>query len=298
VTASEVRTLRIERLAPTGEGVVRGEAGVGFVERALPGELVATNVYQVKKSFWRGAVRAVLEPSPDRVSGPHAGCAGCDWAHFDASAARRAKRELFLETLRRIGGIDPASVPGGRGRAVRPRLPPAQPPPRCGPRTRRRARVLLAAFAPRRAGDACDALSRETRELLPALRDAVAASGAAVAELVILEAADPSRRLLLASAAPGRSEAERLADALAPLGEGTAVRSESGRIARRGERRLPIEVGARTLHASAGAFFQGNRHLLAPLYGTVAAEAAGAPRGRRAGRLRRRGPVRRRAPRR
>jgi 23S rRNA (uracil1939-C5)-methyltransferase len=279
VTASEVRTLRIERLAPTGEGVVRGEAGVGFVERALPGELVATNVYQVKKSFWRGAVRAVLEPSPDRVSGPHAGCAGCDWAHFDASAARRAKRELFLETLRRIGGIDPASVPAGE---VAP----------SGPGYRLRSRLHVAGrgrdaalgyYSPHShrvaPADACDALSRETRELLPALRDAVAASGAAVAELVILEAADPSRRLLLASAAPGRSEAERLADALAPLGEGTAVRSESGRIARRGERRLPIEVGARTLHASAGAFFQGNRHLLAPLYGTVAAEAAGAPAG-------------------
>ena len=70
---SEVRTVRVERLAPTGEGVVRGDEGVGFVERALPGELVETNVYQVRNSFWRGTVRAVLEPSAVRLSGTHAG---------------------------------------------------------------------------------------------------------------------------------------------------------------------------------------------------------------------------------
>jgi len=275
----EVRTCRIDRLAPTGEGVVRGEDGVGFVERALPGELVETNVYQVKKSFWRGAVRAVLEPSPGRLSGPHADCAGCDWAHFDPAAARRAKRELFLETLRRIGGIDAAAVPAGEvassgpGYRLRSRLHVAV----------RGADVSLGYYSPHShrvvSAEGCEALSRETRELLPRLRHAVASSGAEVAELAILEALDPSRRLLLASTASGRPEAERLADALAPLADGASVRSESGRLARRGARRLPIEVGGRALLASPGAFFQGNRHLLAPLYESVAAEAAGAPPG-------------------
>src|SRR6202008_4370245 len=50
----------------------------------------------------------VLEPSPDRVGGPHAGCAGCDWSHYASDAAREAKRGLFLETMRRIGRLDPA----------------------------------------------------------------------------------------------------------------------------------------------------------------------------------------------
>src|SRR4029077_9173077 len=100
--STPARTVRIEKLAPTGEGVVRGPDGVGFVDGALPGELVATTLYDVRKKFWRGSLRAVLEPSPDRVGGPHAGCAGCDWAYFSAEPARRAKRELFLETMRRI----------------------------------------------------------------------------------------------------------------------------------------------------------------------------------------------------
>ena len=48
------REVRVEKLAPTGEGVVRGPEGVGFVEGALAGELVATTVYEVRKRFWRG----------------------------------------------------------------------------------------------------------------------------------------------------------------------------------------------------------------------------------------------------
>ena len=141
------RIVRIEKLAPTGEGIVRTEDGVGFVDRALPGELVATIVYQVKKKFWRGSLSAVREPSPDRVEGPHAGCAGCDWAHFEPEAARRAKRTLFLETMQRLSRIDPAlfgelpveaspaghrlrtrlhAARGGSG-LLRPRQPPCRP---------------------------------------------------------------------------------------------------------------------------------------------------------------------------
>src|SRR5262249_39078092 len=72
---SRLLEVRIEKLAPTGEGIVRNDDGVGFVAGALPGELVATTQYEVKKRFWRGRLEAVLEASPDRVEGPHAGCA-------------------------------------------------------------------------------------------------------------------------------------------------------------------------------------------------------------------------------
>src|SRR5262249_7907124 len=108
--STPTRTVAIEKLAPTGEGVARTADGVGFVERALPGEFVETNVYEVRKRFWRGRVRAVRVPSPDGIGGPHADWAGCDWAHFDPIPALPARRELFLETLRRIGRIDPSAV--------------------------------------------------------------------------------------------------------------------------------------------------------------------------------------------
>jgi tRNA/tmRNA/rRNA uracil-C5-methylase (TrmA/RlmC/RlmD family) len=281
-------THRIERLAPTGEGVARDEDGVGFVERALPGELVETNVYQVRKSFWRGTVRAVREPSPSRVSGAHADCAGCDWAHFEAGAAREAKRDLFLETLRRIGRIEPSAVP---------RVDVAASPPAYRLRSRfhvsgRGREASVGYYEPhshRVAGaELCEALSDHTRALLPRLRDAVDRSEAAVSAIAILEAPDPARRLLLArvDAAGG---VEELADALAPFCDGVRVRASSwdassrttarGDLAERGARRLAIEVGGRALQASAGAFFQGNRHLLGPLHARVAEAAAEAPAG-------------------
>ena len=87
--------VRVARSVPSvGSPVLpcaaRTEAGVGFVDGALPGELVATNVYQVKKRFWRGRVAAVREPSAERIGGGHADCAGCDWAFFEPVAAGRA----------------------------------------------------------------------------------------------------------------------------------------------------------------------------------------------------------------
>jgi len=251
---------------------------VGFVERALPGELVETNVYQVKSSFWRGTVRAVLEPSPSRIDGLHAECPGCDWAHFDPDAARDAKRELFRDTLRRIGRIDPEVVPLA-GVA----------PSRAGYRLRSRFHASggeLGYFEPHShrvaPADRCEALSAETRALLPRLREAIAESDADVGEVAVLEAPDPTRRLLEVAAAPStvRVDAEGLAAALEPLAQGVRIRQGSGRvIAERGMRRLGIEIGGRRLHASAGAFFQGNRHLLGPLHQAVVEAAAGAPTG-------------------
>src|SRR4029450_13839545 len=119
---------RIEKLAPTGEGITRTAEGVGFVERALPGELVETSIYERGRRFWRGTPRGVLEPSADREGSAHAGCGGCDWVHFAVGAARRAKEELFLETMQRIGRLEPAlfgapeTVPSDAGYRLRLRL--------------------------------------------------------------------------------------------------------------------------------------------------------------------------------
>src|SRR6202022_1541677 len=101
-----LRRVAVEKRAPTGEGVCRDRDGVGFVQGALPGEEVEAEVEEVRKRFWRGRASRVLTASPNRREGVHAeSCGGCDWAHFDLAAARDAKRELFLETMERIGGL-------------------------------------------------------------------------------------------------------------------------------------------------------------------------------------------------
>jgi 23S rRNA (uracil1939-C5)-methyltransferase len=103
---------RVEKLAPTGEGLVRTREGVGLVEGALPGEEVDVEIVRVSSKIWRGRVSAVHVASPARRSGGHAnGCPACDWAHFEPAAALVAKRELFLETMSRIGRL-PAELFG------------------------------------------------------------------------------------------------------------------------------------------------------------------------------------------
>jgi 23S rRNA (uracil1939-C5)-methyltransferase len=270
------REVRVEKLAPTGEGVVRGKDGVGFVDGALPGELVVTTVYEVKKRFWRGQVRAVLEPSPDRVGGPHAGCAGCDWSHFAEAAAREAKRGLFLETMRRIGKLDPAPFGG---------LPIATSAPGYRMRVRLHAdggRVGYHAPGSHRVAptDACEALSPAARALLPAIEDAIRAAGAPVSEIAILENRAGDRRLVRATTSAEARSAAVLGERLAASFGGVRVLGADGSVLlARGDPSLAIEVAGRVFSVSVDSFFQGNRSLVGALSEAVSEEARGVPAG-------------------
>ncbi len=270
------RIVRIEKLAPTGEGIVRTEDGVGFVDRALPGELVATIVYQVKKKFWRGRVAALREPSPDRVEGRHAGCAGCDWAHFEPGAARRAKRTLFLETMQRLSRLDPALFG---------ELPVEASPAAHRLRTRlHAARGALGYFAPGThrvvpAGD-CEAIAAPTRALLPAIESAVAKTRGEVTEVALLENIPGDRRLVRATLSGAPREAAELAAALASDFQGVTVRGPDGAVlVARGDDRLTLTVEGRAFRVSVDTFFQGNRHLVGPLSAAVREAARRAPPG-------------------
>lgn len=264
------REVRIEKLAPTGEGIARGEDGVGFVDGALPGERVATTLYEMRKRFWRGSTDAVLEPSPDRVGGPHAGCAGCDWAHFEPGAARRAKADLFRETMGRIGRLDPAPfgalevAPSPRGYRLRTRLHAEA--GRVGYHAPRTHRVVSVA--------SCEAIAADTRALLARVEGALGESGAAAVEVAVLESVDGASRLLRATVAPEPAAAARLGEALAPLVSGVRVQTAEGRrLVDRGARSLALRADGRSFAISVDTFFQGNRHLVSTLFADVAAEA-------------------------
>ncbi len=279
-----LRRVTIANLAPTGEGISRTSDGIGFVAGALPGEEVDAEVLEVRKRFWKGRAAAIRAPSPLRRTGPHAqGCAGCDWSYYDLTAARGSKRELFLETMERIGGL-PGSLFGelpieesalayrlrsrfhaaGRGESAR-----------------------IGYFAPGThdvaAAENCEALSEPMRALLPGLAEAIAKSGASVAEVATVESLDASRRLARATLPAGadRRAANRVQDALFDLFDGVAVADAEGPVlARGGERRLWIPVGGHEFPLTAGTFFQSNRHLLESLYGGVAREASSVGPGR------------------
>jgi 23S rRNA (uracil1939-C5)-methyltransferase len=273
-----IRRVRIEGLAPTGEGIARTPEGVGFVAGALPGEDVDAQVAESRKKFWKGRALRIHTRSPERVSGGHAdGCPGCDWTHLGLARAREWKRRLFLETMARIGQLPPESFG---------ELPIAESPP--GYRLRNRFHVSgrgplasVGFFAPRthrvEPAHGCEALGEEMRALLPLLTAAVAASEARVSEIATVESLDGSARLALATLAKeaDRRDAHALVAAAAPLFDGLAVADASGaRLERAGADRLWLRVGGREFAVNAGCFFQGNRYLVGPLYEEVARQAA------------------------
>jgi 23S rRNA (uracil1939-C5)-methyltransferase len=239
---------------------------------------------ELRRSFWRGRAVEVLAASSDRTLPPERSCPGCDWGFFELSAARNAKRALFLETMQRIGKI-PAGSFG--------ELPVTASPLAHRIRNRfhlsgRGGELVLGQFAPRTNRvepiSGCRAITGPTAEILLSVRDALAATGASVCELATLEDPGGGKRLARAVLQDGpkrllKSDAEAVASALTPLFAGVKVVDFEGMLLREaGEPRLDIRAGGRTFLVSVDTFFQGNRHLADALLQDVG-QASGSPPG-------------------
>jgi 23S rRNA (uracil1939-C5)-methyltransferase len=112
--------IEIEDLAPGGEGVARLAGRSVFVSFAAPGDRL-----EVELPPGDGAVHAtwsaLVRGGPDRVEPPcpHFGpgpgedrlCGGCEWLHLRYDRQLREKERGLVETLRRIGRLEPGSYP-------------------------------------------------------------------------------------------------------------------------------------------------------------------------------------------
>lgn len=112
-TEGEPVELVADRMVAGGEALARGPDGrVVLLAGGLPRERVRVEITASKRSFARGRVVEVLEPSPDRVDPPcpyvaH-GCGGCDWQHVAVDAQPRLRREIVVDALTRIGKVSDA----------------------------------------------------------------------------------------------------------------------------------------------------------------------------------------------
>lgn len=102
--------LHTTAMAVGGEAIAREESGrVVFVSGGLPGETVAVELVEEKKTFARGAVVDVIRPAPERVEPPcpnvELGCGGCDWQHIDVDAQRDLRLGIVTEVLTRNGKV-------------------------------------------------------------------------------------------------------------------------------------------------------------------------------------------------
>ncbi len=114
--------VEIHDLSGSGAGVGRLDDGrVIFVPRTAPGDRVRALVVHEKRRFVRGRLSARLVDAPGRRTAPCAlydRCGGCQLQHLEYAAQTAWKGRRIAETLRRVGEIDLAGVPGFDGEAV------------------------------------------------------------------------------------------------------------------------------------------------------------------------------------
>lgn len=109
-TLPEEIELTIDKLVAGGDGLGRIDRVPVFVPRSAPGDHLRIRLVERRPDYARGEIVAVLNPGPGRrvPPCPHFGrCGGCDLQHIDDSLQVRHKAAAVLETLMRLGRLDP-----------------------------------------------------------------------------------------------------------------------------------------------------------------------------------------------
>jgi len=94
-----------------GSGLARLNTGQAvFVPGVLPGERVLIALRRKRKGFLEADLLEIIVSSPDRITPLCNGelqCTGATWPHIAYPAQLRYKQDILLDTLKRIGGIEP-----------------------------------------------------------------------------------------------------------------------------------------------------------------------------------------------
>jgi len=277
-------TLRLDSMAPGGEAVGRHHGLAVFVEYGAPGDLAQVRITRAASSFARGAIETLIEPGRDRIEPPcpyFGACGGCQWQHLDYPAQVRAKSDILLQALARIGGTRVGSAEPALPMAHP--LQPAEPTPW---RYRGIAEYTVARPADAGGAPALGFLRAHSDEVIPiadclvqhplnvevlrATNDWLARNGAGRLWLVRTRASFAEARALVTLVFPAEDpSAQPLAAHL--LGAVSGVAGVSATIARdrreqhrrlsrhiAGEQFIREHVGERTYRISADTFFQVN----------------------------------------
>jgi 23S rRNA (uracil1939-C5)-methyltransferase len=110
-----------DEITITPTELVAGGAAIGrvdgfpiFATNVYPGDVAVVRLLEVKKGFAHADLVRVVVPSPWRRVMPcpvARECGGCDWAALRLDKQLEAKERILTESLRRIGKIDPATLP-------------------------------------------------------------------------------------------------------------------------------------------------------------------------------------------
>ena len=107
--------LAVESMDIDAQGIARRPDGkVVFIEGALPGEVVSTNIHRKKNHWEAGVVTAIHRESSQRVRpgcphfGLHTGsCGGCKMQHLHETAQVAVKQRVLEDNLWHLGKVKP-----------------------------------------------------------------------------------------------------------------------------------------------------------------------------------------------
>ncbi len=109
------KTLHLEKWSHGGEALAFDESARGpsthpvFVPGGVPGDVVTARIISSKKQYSRALIEELKTPGPARREAPcpvYEHCGGCQWQHTTDAEQLVAKRQLLIETLRKVGGWD------------------------------------------------------------------------------------------------------------------------------------------------------------------------------------------------
>ncbi|HEV7489133.1 MAG TPA: hypothetical protein VGQ65_25965 [Thermoanaerobaculia bacterium] len=114
MNAGDEITITPTELVAGGAAIARVDGFPIFATNVYPGDLAIVRLLEVKKGFAHADLVRVIEPSTLRRAMPCPvanECGGCDWTALRLDKQLEAKQRILTESLRRIGKIDPATLP-------------------------------------------------------------------------------------------------------------------------------------------------------------------------------------------
>jgi 23S rRNA (uracil1939-C5)-methyltransferase len=106
-------TATIRDLMMDGRGVADAVGKTVFIDASIAGEVVRFRRQRRRKNYDEAELLEVIEASPDRVEPPCINfgiCGGCSLQHLSPEAQLTAKQNSLLESLNRIGNVQPRHV--------------------------------------------------------------------------------------------------------------------------------------------------------------------------------------------
>jgi len=100
--------IKIESVTAKGFGVGYINGFTMFVDGGLPGDELEVHIVKAKARYGYGNIVDIIHPSSARIESPcpiSEHCGGCQWQHANYAAQLGYKKQIVIDALERIGGM-------------------------------------------------------------------------------------------------------------------------------------------------------------------------------------------------